>query len=282
MPDDVAAEPTGEPDEQQLRALLDGLLSAWDAERAADREFRSRVHPARVTTIYALATHAHRLGGAVANLYDAGLHVESMPIIRSAYETALHAAWLQQVDDALPAYLNRNHSMQRALRDTAQRAGWGAFLAPDTQIPADQVDPFVVSPQSREGAKRVQDLCADLSVGGQAYSLYRALSWFTHPTALVCDLYAHLPDDRDVPMLLRSPNLEPDFMAPWLHVMCSSLVWSARSLNMIDDSRKESGTRERLRRAARELRIVERISVTPDAAFRGQRAERLRKRSDPD
>jgi hypothetical protein len=230
--------------------------------------------------IYALVVHAHRLGGAVESLLSAGFTVEAVPSIRAAFEAAVSAAWIQQVPDALPAFLNRNHSQQQAMRDTAARAGWAATREAEP-IPADEIAAYEVSASSTGSARSVEAMCRDMNADAAAYSLYRGLSWFTHPTAMVADLYLHLPEGANRPTLLRTTKDENgDFMLPWLHIMCSTLVWAARTLNLIDKSRSRSGDRQRLREAAAQLRITEMLTAKDEAIERGRKAERMRLRND--
>jgi hypothetical protein len=90
------------------------------------------------------------------------------------------------------------------------------------------------------------------------------------PTAAVTDLYLEMKQRSQVPMLHTSARVDQDreIMVPWLHTMCSSLVWSARALNLIDAERAASNDRKRLRHAAKKLGISEFLAVKPDAKFR--------------
>lgn len=265
--------------EAELRTLLRQLLDSWDLHQGRQAAFESNAHAARVGMIYALAVHTHRLGRAVQSLLDAGFTVEAVPTIRAAFEAAITAAWIQQIPDALPAFLNRNHAQQQALRDTAVKAGWAATRDAEP-IHADELDAYAVSKTSKDGAKYTEALCRDMNADAAAYALYRGLSWFTHPTAMVADLYLNLPEGAGVPTLLRTPKDEDgEFMLPWIHIMCSTLVWAARTLNLIDSKRARNGDRQRLRNAAKQLRITEMLTAKPDALERGRKAERARVRS---
>ncbi len=106
----------------------------------------------------------------------------------------------------------------------------------------------------------------------------------THPTAAVTDMYLEMREGNDIPVLHTTArtDLDGSSMATWLHVLCSSLVWSARALNLIDAERASSNDRRRLRDAAKTLRIDEFLRVTEDAKFRGQKAERKKVRATPD
>jgi hypothetical protein len=104
------------------------------------------------------------------------------------------------------------------------------------------------------------------------------MSWLAHPTAAVADLYLTVPPGAERRVLRTSAQFDGEFMTTWLHMMCSSLVWSARALNLIDAERARSSDRKTLRDTAQKLRIGEFLAVTPDAKFRGEKAERRRQR----
>ncbi len=160
------------------------LLNGWAHDRGNGQGFTTKAHIAMVGTVYALVAHTHKLGYAVLELLNAGFTIEIIPLVRAGYESALTASWIAQVPDALPAYLNRNHSQQKALRDTIYKAGW---MAGNQVIPADELEPYLVSGPSKNGASYVVKLCADFLGGDGMYGLYRGLSWMTHPTAAVTD-----------------------------------------------------------------------------------------------
>ncbi len=260
-----------------IRAILVDLLDGWAHERGEGQGFSSKAHAAAVGTVYALAAHAHKLGHAVLALLNAGFTIETIPLIRAAYESAITASWIAQVPDALPAYLNRNHNQQKALRDTIAKAGWAAG---DQTIPADELEPYRVSKPSKEGASYVEKLCSDFLTGDGMYSLYRGLSWMTHPTAVVTDLYLEMRQGSEVPVLHTSARVDhdPTLMVSWVLTMCSALVWAARALNLIDADRATSNDRNRLRQAAKNLGICEFLAVKSEAKFRGEKSERNRAR----
>lgn len=264
-----------------IREMLVELLNGWRRDLAEGQTFASKQHAAKVGTVYALTAHAHKFAYAVLELLNAGFTIEAIPTIRAAYEAALTASWVAQIDDALPAYLNRNHGQQRALRDSVQKTGWPG--AEKIDIPADELGPYLVSAGSKNGARKTEDLCGDFYNGHEMYSVYRGLSWMTHPTAAVTDLYLELKPGSDTPTLHTTAHVETerDLMVTWVHILCSSLVWSARALNFIDDQRAKTEDRRRLRDAAKKLRITEYLRVTEDAKFRGARAERQRARTMP-
>jgi Family of unknown function (DUF5677) len=262
--------------EAEMREMLTELLEGWRNDRGSGQDFETKAHAAVVGTVYALTAHAHKLGYAVANLIDAGFALETIPVIRAAYESAITASWIAQVPDALPAYLNRDHNQQKALRDTVKKAGWAAGKQ---VIAADTLEPYLVSAESKTGASKTEVLCKDFIKGDGLYSLYRGLSWMTHPTAAVTDLYLEMRRGSEIPTLHTTARYDRDFMTTWLHVMCSSLVWSARALNLVDSRRAKSGDRQRLRIAAKRLHTDEFLAVKPDATFRGKKSERKRART---
>lgn len=113
------------------------------------------------------------------------------------------------------------------------------------------------------------------------YSIYRLLSGMAYPSAHIVELYLTLDPETDLPVLRTTADYgqDRDFIVAYLHILCSSLVWAARALNLIDSQRANTSDRQRLRDAAKQLKIVESLAVTPTAKFRGEKAERLRARS---
>lgn len=144
--------------EDQLRQILIDLLNGWAAGRADGRGFSTKAHPARVGVVYALTAHAYKMGYATKALLEAGFKVETLPSIRAVYEATLTLSWIAQTDDGLPAYLNRNHNHQKALRDSAKAAGWDSATRP---IPADELEAYLVSKDSKDGARSTEELCGD-------------------------------------------------------------------------------------------------------------------------
>lgn len=122
------------------RIFTDGLSRSSTAgvtTEAAGKGFSAKAHVAVVGTVYALAAHTHKLGFAVLEMRKARFTIDLVPLVRAAYEAALTASWIAQVPDALPAYLNRNHNQQKALRDTIKKAGWASGAQ---VIPADELN----------------------------------------------------------------------------------------------------------------------------------------------
>src|SRR6185437_5808519 len=126
-----------------------------------------------------------------------------------------------------------------------------------------------------------EKLCNDFHGGAGMYGIYRGLSWMTHPTAAVTDFYLEMREGEAQPVLHTKARIPPDedLMVTWTHMMCATLVWSARALNLIDAERAKSDDRKRLREAAKTLGINEFLRVTKDAKFRGRQSERRRSRA---
>jgi hypothetical protein len=99
--------------ETELRELLRNLLDAWRDERGLGQRFGSTSHAAVVATVHSLVAHAHGLGRAVLTLHDAGFGVEIVPLVRAMFEATISAAWLAQIPDGVPAFMNYNRSQQK-------------------------------------------------------------------------------------------------------------------------------------------------------------------------
>lgn len=137
-------------------------------------------------------------------------------------------------------------------------------------------EPHLVSGPSAGGARNYKGLCADFVKDDELYT--KALCSMAHPTAIVTNLYLELKPGAEFPTLHTTAQVDENFTASWLFVLCSSLVWSARALNLIDPKRARSRDRTRLRQAAKRLNIDEYLKVKEAAKFRGQKSEQRRTR----
>lgn len=246
------------PDE--IRPLLDSLLELWTREPGGvTTKSESSEH---LPVVFGLAAHAHRLAAAALRLYDGGLPFEAVPLIRTAYETALTAMWVAQVDDALPALLNKELKQRRKLAANLSRARWSLTPEDIARIGRDGYD--LRETTSNGVAGSFEQLCRDLTPGGiEAYGLYRFMSAYTHPTVSVIDEYLVQREEGAWPPIGLSYHSKTEDWNLWLFFLAASLVWSGRAFDFYDRSHKR---RNELRRAARALEIPPKLNLS-DAAW---------------
>lgn len=178
--------------DDDYRRIGEELLASWNGGQGSDFTARRRgrgrtwTQP-QLAVVHSLAAHVHRLYAPVARLLDDGWIVESMPLVRSAYEAALTAQWVAQTADGANAFVNEDVRKRNQLERTAQ-AGVPDSIRGDTSIPHTDLEPLETS--AAGSARNFEQLCKDLTPGGaSAYFPYRVLSMHSHPSLASVDDY---------------------------------------------------------------------------------------------
>ena len=261
-------------DEEQLKLSGDSLLKSWNAQGGATfmagRRGRRAWTQHQFIAVHSLAAHVHRLYVPATRLLDEGWVIEALPLIRAAYEMALTAHWIAQVDDGANAFMNEDVRQRRGLEQTAQ-LGLSAEVLAGGSVHGIDLDPLETS--AAGSARNFEQLCRDLTPGGaNAYFHYRALSMYSHPSVALVDEYLQ-PDASGNFVGLRISAKERD-AAPWRGLLVAALLWAGRAVDYFDMSHVR---RSELRAVARELGIAGELHPTPGARLR--LAEQSRKRT---
>lgn len=263
-------------DEDELRAIGAGLIASWNAQGdsfTAGRPGRGwKRH--QLASVFALTAHVHSVFVPAARLLDEGCVVEAIPLIRTAYECALTAHWIAQVDDGAEAFLNKDiKSRQRAER-TAQAAVSEALRngGPIAGADLDELETSAGGP-----AGDFKQLCDDLTPGGaDAYFHYRAMSMYTHPAALLVDQYLTLSDDGiDFAAFHIQPKEKES--GAWRGLLTASLIWSGRAVDYFDGSHQR---RSELISAAKTLSVAETLQLTEKARTRQEKFKQAARRAE--
>jgi hypothetical protein len=257
-------------DEDALRAHGDELMSSWceqgDTFTAGRPDRGWKRH--QLAAIFALTAHVHRLFPVASRLLDEGCVLEAIPLIRTAYECALTAHWLAQVDDGAEAFMNRDVRSRAAAERTAQKAVSEVLRngGPIAGADLDKLETSAMGP-----AESFEQLCDDLTPGGaDAYFHYRAMSMYQHPSVLLVDQYLSLSDDgTDFAAFHREPRAQES--GAWRGLLTSSLIWSGRALDFFDGAHTR---RSVLRRVAKELGTPDVLRLSAKAQGRQQNARR--------
>lgn len=252
--------------ELQLHDLLAALLGGWQNDHGLGQLFGSTSPAATVATVHSLVAHAYRLASCVHTLLRTGFGVETVPLIRAAYEATLTAAWVAQIPDGVPAYMNYNRAQQRALMETIIAAKW---VPTGTRIAAHEIEDFEVTDLSARSAKVTLKLCADFVMNHNLYGMYRGLCASTHPTAHITDLYIDLDRTTVRANLRTTPKHQVDAMRSDLYILCASLVWAERALDSLDADSTVAQGRTRLTEIADRLQVPHTLIATPEAVQRG-------------
>lgn len=261
-PDDIEA----------LSRCAEDLIEQWQSTH--DETFRMR-RPGRRTTemqfavVFGLASHVHNVVAELLPAARRGLTVVELPLVRMAYESAISAQWVAQVDDGVNAFYNEEIRQRRNLRTTLAKSvsdvfREGAATLRHTDSPALESD---------STARQFEQRCLDLTPGGpDAYALYRILSMASHATIDVCDEY--LEEDAQGSLQLVPDARRRRDAAAWTSIICSSLVWAGRAVDYFDATNRR---RSELRRVARELGIPSELQLSEHYRTRIARARRARR-----
>lgn len=268
--------------------MTDGELLAADELIAIGREvietLNSDVNPLEIRSdrlvnmghgpaVYALSQHCLRLGIVALDLHERDLQLEAMPTVRTLYEIAITTQWLAQSREAINAWFNEDVRMRRALSKTLAESASAVFREGADKVA--HIDAAKLDTIAKAQGQYFEQRCRALRPGGaHAYALYRAMSWYCHPTAGLTDHYAHEADSPVGLVLLR----EPDQIGhnSWLYVAVASLVWSGRA---VDIMRADSPHRDYLRGVARRLGTSDVLHLTDEALAAEREAETQRRRA---
>ncbi|MDF9716479.1 DUF5677 domain-containing protein [Nocardioides sp. ChNu-99] len=222
----TATEPTSE----ELAEAAAELVRLWHtrAEINPDRHL-DRYHDARLHTVSGLAAHAYRTGEVADRLIREGLWLESAPLIRTSYECAITAQWTALVPDGAEAILNEDYRSRRTMAATLKRSQFWAASGLRVPDPSDEGH----ASYSNAQARNFEQMCDDLEPGGsEAYTYYRTLCWFSHPTNYVIDRYT----EKEMPplKLRRTPRGDDETSHTLQYFGVSALVVAAAALNHLD------------------------------------------------
>lgn len=235
------------------------------------------VNMGHAPVVFGLAQHCLRTGEVVLDLYEAGKHVESLPLIRSVYESALTAMWVAQSREAINGFFNEDVRQRRALSETFAKSTSKVFQEGAPHIAGIDLDKL--DSVADDQARNFQRLCDALQPGGaHAYALYRALSAHTHPSSLLVDQYAEPDDDNPENasgiFLRREPR--PLGHQTWLYLCVASMLWASRA---VDVMHRDSPHRSYLRQTAHKLEVVDILQLSEAAKTAEATAEQQRRRA---
>lgn len=251
-----------------MTAVGRDLLRDWYADDGVEFRVRGAARPTtapQLAVVHGLCAHVHALADTALDLLDEGKVLQSLPIVRAAYEAALKAQWTAQTGDGAAAVMNEDMRQRRSHIRTLEKSVSTVFRETAPKIEAMLGE----KRESASSARSFEDICQDLEgVGHDGYAIYRALSHLSHATVLVVDQYLGPADDAA--MSLRREPVQPD--APtWTFMTVASLVWAARALDFLDGAHAR---RNKLRAAALALGISSEFQLSERAVLREARAKR--------
>jgi len=253
------------------------LLALWKSRLDSEIRFQERGARPNFTkflAVHGLCAHTYRVGEQALAMYETGMVMETFPLLRLSYESALTAHWIAQNVDGSEAVLNNDVLSRRAAAGTLSKAHSEILRSGAQDFPG--ADKELIQTSSQAQVRNFEQLCQDLEPGGaDAYAYYRLMSWYSHPTARIIDSYLQPTEDMQD---LASLRLEPEKLDvnTWVHFLAFALVWAARSLDFLDADRTH---RSELRKAARDLGIPEVLKLSEKARQRTAKAEQARRRA---
>lgn len=253
------------PTRARLLELVDELYEGWNRFLFADggelSKPRDAEHPMTAAVVLALTSHVTETARAVTTLFKSGADdLVVIPLVRTAYETALTAHWLAQVPDATAAFINEDARSRKSLLLDLPKARGAVFRGSVAAIQRHVVPPL--NTKSASQARSFAQMCEDLNQAGvDAYIYYRVACGLTHPSVLVADQYLERRTAQDI-VVRGSSHPQGDV---WLFLTASSVVWAQAAANFCDTARTRRNT---LRRYSRELGIPPFLEVASSVGLR--------------
>lgn len=249
---------TGEAPDRVLRARaglltnLHTLLDSWFGAAELNTPPATGTLPGQRATVFGLAAYVHGQGRLAVGHIEQGSADAYLviPNVRGAYESALTAQWLVQVNGALHDWAREGARQSRALLNDVNQldtAGEALEMRPDVAAL------LSASPGATDGAaRRMAQRCLDLEGAGPlGYIEYRLLS-----------AQAHASPDLVAPYLTNSPSSIATSMVPvhvsghqvneLLHVLARSVIWAGLAADTYDPNH---GRQDLLLTAAQKMRV---------------------------
>ena len=257
-----------DPVEFQSQAIDVGrtLSDAWGVYWAKGQELASDHLPQNhVAVIAGLAAHVNGLATAGFDLFERGDWLVAMPIVRSAYECAIRAQWINQVPDAGDGFLAEDSrqmgNYERTLSEAQSETMRDAASRISHRIVSDYGD-------ATSEARRFDLACRDLEPAGvDAYAIYRALSQYVHPSVLLVDQY--LRDREGSVEVLASARRGGGSV--WAGILASSLVWAT---SVVEFHARDREFKRATRAAAGQLSIEPILKMSDAGWLRNNRSRR--------
>lgn len=255
---------------EDIRKILSNLLSRWEQHNEVFAGRKGAMEDQLIIT-YTLAAHTHRLASTVLLLQEHERRLEAIPLVRSAMEHALTTQWLAQYQDAIRGYMHEGLRQHKSLLSRIAAAGWKK--ASDALTQFDQIEGD--KHPAHDAARYVERLCNDLEpAGDEAYSMYKILCAYTHPTPRIAEAYLL----QDPLRLSREPvSYDQSDWTVWLFITCASTMWAARAVDILE---KGSPRMNELRSVARLLGVTPQFQLS--LAFRRrEQDQKWARRQDP-
>ncbi|MBA4023876.1 MAG: hypothetical protein C0482_16075 [Gordonia sp.] len=255
------ADETGKLSVDDLHSISERLSNRW-SEYLEDTPTTNGDEATRAWCVYGLAMHTTNLLSLVAGLHTTGVNpMFLMPQVRTMYETAITAQWIALVEDGANAWINASQANSARLIDNLRKSSDPIFTNAADSIQKARIMDTALPSTSDHQAGNFKSLCADLNIGDtDAYSYYKLLCAYTHPSVDLADEYLVQPEGQNA-AIVRQPKMTPT--DAWFYLAAASTVWAQMAMQL---TAKDPTFRNHLRSIARELGVEDTFQPS-DAAW---------------
>lgn len=256
--------------------ILDELCGSWEQAARGPIAFKGlrgrRTYEQQVAIVLGLASHVMETARLLHGIGAGGkLSVTSMPLVRSALESAVTGIWIAQVEDAADAFIHRHSRQEELLLEQFRSSGDPTWTR---LVEAMEPHSYNLTPtSSHHQAKSFESLCNDLEFGSTIYALYRTLSGWSHASVRIADEYivdaSKLGAEGKAPFAVLTTAAPFEGQDTWLFITAMSALWASRSVNFITQDKTQRGL---LQSAARRLGVP--LNLNPSQAPFKRRALR--------
>ncbi|MGO2861385.1 MAG: DUF5677 domain-containing protein [Brevibacterium sp.] len=264
-----------------LLSKLDELLDEWDRIASsgegrlvvrAKKVNRKRIAFDRAQSALLLGYCAHvmQLSRSMRLLLTEGHIVQSIPLVRLAYECALKQNWVYLTGEEAPRAISNQYGHSRKTLQKTMKDSEIPYLidAADTLAGLDQEE---FETTSKEQAKNFERMVEDFDGGNDLYTYYRMLSEYCHSSVTVADLYLTSPDHDDsngMPVFSSTPSDFPSKLIAYFAVFSA-----CRALYAFTTTMKEHRAKNPIRRIAKECEVTLDMKLSDKPVKRRQKAK---------
>lgn len=225
---------------QQYREAIEKVVA--DYRVAGPIETKQRRYRS-VLIGHGWCAEVHRLAEAALHLVDLGYGHESLPLLRTMFETTISLHWLSQKGDAgaLGVLAEGGRTNRAALTDLEK-----AFKLPQDLIDVIKSEPVEKTDES-EAFRKFQAQCDEIDPKRELYSVYRHLCGYAHPSTVGAFEFIETATE---PPSLRSEPRTGNSVVEVTAAMC--VIWAGRAF---DEMVSGKPRKQFLRSVARDLRL---------------------------
>ncbi|WP_373278573.1 DUF5677 domain-containing protein [Gordonia sputi] len=209
-----------------------------------------------------LASHTVDLAEAARDLTSSSSHssgLVAMPLVRAAFEGAITAQWLVHVPDAIEAWVNEHSRLTTNLVKGLSESSSADFRDAAGDVERNRVLNSLPTTSTTQ-ARKFNEMCEDLQMPIDAYTYFRLVSQYAHPSVECVDLYMDRSSSAPDAILLRR-HARVDFSG-WLHLLALSVLWAIAAASTCDKARR---TRSEIQAYGRALSVEPWLKLSDQA-----------------